>query len=54
MAIPFLSYFKKKPKAEAAPAPVALPEKKSSDRLSKTVMPNAMRPVAASSESTPA
>ncbi|HEV8184567.1 MAG TPA: hypothetical protein VGP40_01335, partial [Chthoniobacterales bacterium] len=52
MAIPFLSYFKKKPKAEAAP--VALPEKKSSDRLSKTVMPNATRAAAASPQSTPA
>lgn len=47
MAIPFLNYFKKKGQAEAAPeaAPVAPLEKKSSERMSKTVMPNASRQV---------
>ena len=48
MTIPFLSLFKKKaPKAEpaAVPAPVASVEKPSSERLSKTVMPNATRTI---------
>ncbi|MBA2430934.1 MAG: hypothetical protein H0V56_02315, partial [Chthoniobacterales bacterium] len=40
MNIPFLSYFKKKPKAEPVPAPAPV-QKPSSERLSKTVMPSA-------------
>jgi predicted regulator of Ras-like GTPase activity (Roadblock/LC7/MglB family) len=50
MAIPFLSYFKKKAKPEpvAASAPIAPLEKKSSERLSKTVMPSAPRSVSPS------
>src|SRR5437763_8257744 len=46
MTIPFLSYFKKSKAAvkEPAAAPVAPPlEKPSSERFSKTVMPNATR-----------
>ena len=46
MTIPFLSYFKKSKAAvkEPAPTPVAPPlEKPSSERFSKTVMPNATR-----------
>src|SRR6476619_199348 len=46
MTIPFLSYFKKSkgPAKEAAPKPAAPPlEKPSSERFSKTVMPNATR-----------
>src|SRR6476619_5447602 len=48
MTIPFLSYFKKSkgPAKEAAPKPAAPPlEKPSSERFSKTVMPNATRTV---------
>jgi predicted regulator of Ras-like GTPase activity (Roadblock/LC7/MglB family) len=48
MTIPFLSFFKKKATKEQpteAPAPVAPIEKPSSERLSKTVMPNATRTV---------
>lgn len=53
MAIPFLSYFKKKAKPEpvAAAAPVATP-KSASERMSKTVMPSA-RPVAAEAAPAP-
>jgi predicted regulator of Ras-like GTPase activity (Roadblock/LC7/MglB family) len=44
MTIPFLDYFKKKPLKEQATAPRPAPvEKAESDRLSKTVMPNATR-----------
>ncbi len=46
MTIPFLSYFKrsKGPAKETAPKPVVAPlEKPSSERFSKTVMPNATR-----------
>lgn len=46
MTIPFLNYFKKSKAAvkEPAPKPVAPPlEKPSSERFSKTVMPNAVR-----------
>ncbi len=53
MAIPFLSYFKKKAKAEPASAPVPS-KKKSSDRLSKTVMPNALRNIPPEPASAPA
>ena len=48
MTIPFLSFFKKKAAKEqpaVAPAPVVHVEKPSSERLSKTVMPNATRTV---------
>ncbi|MBA3882185.1 MAG: hypothetical protein H0X73_05555, partial [Chthoniobacterales bacterium] len=53
MAIPFLSYFKKKAKVEPASAPVPS-KKKSSDRLSKTVMPNALRNIPPEPASAPA
>ena len=45
MTIPFLHYFKRKPKVEAAPpAPPPPPlEKPSSEKFSKTVMPSATR-----------
>jgi hypothetical protein len=45
MTIPFLHYFKRKPKVEAAPpAPPPPPlEKPSSEKFSKTVMPSAAR-----------
>ena len=46
MTIPFLNFFKKKSVSEqpaAAVAPLPPVEKPSSDRLSKTVMPNAVR-----------
>ena len=48
MTIPFLSYFKRNKSAakEAAPQPVLPPlEKPSSERFSKTVMPNATRTI---------
>jgi hypothetical protein len=50
MTIPFLSFFKKKAAKEqpvAAPAPPPVVEKPASERLSKTVVPNATRTVAA-------
>ncbi|MFN2477276.1 MAG: hypothetical protein ABR526_13155 [Chthoniobacterales bacterium] len=55
MAIPFLSYFKKKPKAEAAaaPAPMAPPAKAAGERMSKTVMPSATRNAPPASAPTP-
>ena len=44
MTIPFLSYFKRKPKVEAEPLPPPPPlEKPSSEKFSKTVMPSAAR-----------
>ena len=50
MAMSFLSFFKRKPKEEPVVEPAAAPrpavEKSSSDRLSKTVMPNSTRTVA--------
>lgn len=54
MTIPFLSFFKKKakPAAESAPVPAPL-EKPSSDRFSKTVMPNAQRTVTRSQSAAP-
>lgn len=56
MAIPFLSYFKKKAKAEpeAAPAPLPPPVKSASERMSKTVMPSARNVTPAAAPAAPA
>lgn len=56
MAIPFLSYFKKKPKAEptAAAAPMAPPARAEGERMRKTVMPSAARNVPPAAEVSPA
>jgi predicted regulator of Ras-like GTPase activity (Roadblock/LC7/MglB family) len=46
MTIPFLSYFKRKPKVEAEPLPPPPPlDKPSSEKFSKTVMPSSARSV---------
>lgn len=54
MAIPFLSYFKKKAKAEpVVETPAPMPAKTAGERMSKTVMPNASRTVTPAPEAAP-